>query len=68
MLELLRPTRVNHARHRSEGAVLRLCQSTQIAPGHRRAVARLAAEEPPIAADEGRESVRDRFDPRSDQS
>jgi hypothetical protein len=68
MLELLRATRVNHARHRGEGAVLRLRQSAQVARSHRRAVARLAAEETAVAADEGRESVRDPFDQRSDQS
>jgi hypothetical protein len=67
MLELLRATRVNHARHRGEGAVLRLRQSAQIARGHRRTVARLAAEEPAIATDEGCESLRDPFDQRSDQ-
>ena len=68
MLELLRATRVNHRRHRGEGAVLRLRQSAQVTPCHRRAVARLAAEETAVAADKERESVRDPFDQRSDQS
>jgi hypothetical protein len=47
---------------------LRLRQSVQVARSHRRAVARLAAEETAVAADKERESVRDPFDQRSDQS
>ena len=66
-VELLCAALVNHGRHRHEGAVFRLRQSAQIAPRHRRAVARLGSEEPTIAANEGRESVRDAFDQRSGQ-
>jgi hypothetical protein len=68
MLELLSAAVVNHACHRGKGPVLRLRQSAQIAPRDRRAVARLAAEEPTAAADEERECVRDPFDQRSGQT
>ena len=68
MLELLRATIVNHARHRGEGAVCRLRQPAQVTPRHRRAVARLAAEEAAIANDEECECVRDPFDQRSRQT
>jgi hypothetical protein len=67
MLEPLRAPIVNHARHRGEGAVVRLRQSPQIAPCDRRAVARPGAEEPTVAVDEGYEGVRNPFDQRSGQ-
>jgi hypothetical protein len=68
MLELLRAAFVNHGCHRGKGAVFRLRQSAQIALRNRCAVARLAAEEPAIAADEECEGVRDPFDQRSGET
>jgi hypothetical protein len=67
MLELLRAAIVNHGRHRNERAVLRLCQSAQIASRHRHAVARPGAKEPAITVDKACESVRDPFDQRCGQ-
>jgi hypothetical protein len=67
MLELLRAARVNHGRHRGEGAVVRLRQSAQIARRHSRAVARPGAEKPVVAVDKACESVRDPFDQRCGQ-
>ena len=50
-----------------ERAVLRLRQPAQIAPRHRRVVARAGAEEMAIAVDEGRERPGDRLDQRYGQ-
>jgi hypothetical protein len=67
VLELLFAAVLNHSSHRGERGRLRLCETMQVALGHRRVVVPVAAEERAVALDEARERIRDAIDQRSGQ-